>query len=451
VPEKQIAIERVAERAQSTDNGGWITGWGWTQDFWPDKQFPTAADLDAVTPNHPVFLRAKSGHAGWTNTAALRRAGIDASTADPPGGHIGRDVNGNPTGILYETAMQLISSLIPAPTPHQLADWMREAQRLALSSGLTGFHDFDGPDCLNALQIMRERGHLHIRALKNINDTWIEHAHELGLRHGFGDDWIRIGGVKLFADGALGPRTALMIEPYENEPDNYGIAVVEKEEMTQVVSRASAAGIPATIHAIGDRAVHDVLDVYEIVRKEEAQRGEAPSDRRHRIEHVQIIHPDDVPRMKSLDIIASMQPIHATSDYQMSDAYWGDRSKWAYNPRIQLDQGVVVAFGSDSPIDPFEPLSGIYAAVTRRRPDGSPGEDGWYPEAKVTVEEALHGWTTAPAYAASMEDRLGKLAAGYLADLVVLNRNIIKIPHEEILETNVVATMVDGEWRYGEL
>ncbi len=272
----------------------------------------------------------------------------------------------------------------------------------------------------------------------------------LGLRWGFGDDWIRIGGLKIFSDGALGPRTAYMIDPYEGEPDNFGISTIDKEEMAELVSRASEAGLPSTIHAIGDRAVHEVLDVYQAVRAEEAERGVLPSQRRHRIEHVQIIHPDDAPRLAKMGVIASMQPIHATSDMDMADRYWGrERSKWAYNPRLQLDYGAVVAFGSDSPVDTFDPLKGIHAAVTRQRADGSPGDDGWYPDARLTVDEALRGFTVGPAYASGREDRLGILAPGYLADLVVLDADLYAIHPSEILDVKVMGTMVGGIWRFG--
>ena len=201
-----------------------------------------------------------------------------------------------------------------------------------------------------------------------------------------------------------------MIAPYEGEPENLGIVVTDKEEMVELVSRASANGFASTIHAIGDRAVHDVLDVYEQVRREEAERGEPRSTRRHRIEHVQLIHPDDVNRLAELDIIASMQPIHATSDYLMADRYWGERALYSYNPRLQLDRGVMVAFGSDTPVEPMGSLIGIHAAVTRQRADGSPA-GGWNPAARLTVDEALRGYTLGPAYAAGMDDRLGKTRA----------------------------------------
>lgn len=449
VPEKQIALERVAARVATTAEGQWITGNGWVQDLWVDPRFPTAADLDVVAPAHPVYLRGKSGHAGWANSMALRVCGISAATPDPEGGKLVRDATGNPTGVLLESAMELVAAHIPKPTSDQLATMMLQAQQQALAVGLTGIHDFDGPDCLAALQILRERGDLALRVLKNINAEWIDHAHALGLRWGFGDAWIRIGGVKIFADGALGPRTALMIAPYDGEPENYGIRVVDKEAMIEIVSKASAFGLPATIHAIGDRAVHDVLDVYAIVREQEAARGEARSSRRHRIEHVQIIHPDDVNRLAELDIIASMQPIHAVSDYLTADRYWGARSRFAYNPRLQLERGVVVAFGSDSPVEPFDPRIGIHAAVTRQRADGSPSPEGWYPEARLSVAEALHGFTIGAAYTAGLERQLGRLAPGYLADLVLLDVDPFVIAPAELRTMPVLATMVGGEWRYG--
>ncbi|RMF82776.1 MAG: amidohydrolase [Chloroflexi bacterium] len=451
VESKQVAVERVAEYAQRLASGEWIIGHGWVQDIWPGKAFPSAADLDSVTPNHPVYLRAKSGHAAWVNSLAMRLVGINADTPDPDGGQIVRDANGAPTGILLETAMDLVADKIPSQTAEQLAEQMKAAQTHALSAGLTGIHDFDDPLCLQALQILRERDELSIRVVKNINQAFLPAALESGLRWGFGDEWLRIGGLKLFSDGALGPRTAYMIEPYIGEPNNYGIPVIDKEEMIELVQQATLAGLPSTIHAIGDRAVHDVLDVYQAARRVEHEHHISRTSRRHRIEHVQIVHPDDAHRLAELNLIASMQPIHATSDYIMADTYWGERSRFAYNPRLQIDQGVVVAFGSDAPVEPLHPLKGIHAAVTRQRPDGSPGPDGWYPDARLTLDEALHGFTTGPAYAAGMESSVGKLAPGYLADLVVLSEDLYAIPPSDILHVDVIATMVGGEWRYGEM
>ncbi len=448
VPTKEEALRRVAARLETAAPGAWIRGRGWVQDLWPDRAFPTAADLDAIAPANPVYLEAKSGHAAWANSAALRLAGVTAATPDPAGGSLLRDADGAPTGVLLEDpAMNLVAGLIPEPAPETLAGWMEEAQALAWACGLTGFHDFDGPNCLAALQILRERGRLGLRAVKNVNDDWIEALYRAGIRWGFGDDWIRIGGQKIFADGALGPRTAAMIAPYEGEPDNRGIVVTEKEDMAERVLKASALGLPSTIHAIGDRAVHDVLDVYAMARQQEAAQGIPRSARRHRIEHVQIIHPDDRARLAELDLIASMQPIHATSDYPMVDRYWGARGEWAYNFRLQQAQGVVLAFGSDAPVEPVDPRKGIHAAVTRRRADGSPGPEGWRPEGGLTLTETLIAFTQGPAYAAGMEDRLGRLAPGYLADLIVLEHDWYAAPPDIILETAVPGTMVGGVWR----
>ncbi|MBN1679205.1 MAG: amidohydrolase [Anaerolineae bacterium] len=447
VPTKQDALDRVAARARTVAPGDWLTGRGWTQDFWPDHVFPTAADLDAVAPDNPVYLGAKSGHAAWVNSKALRIAGITATTPNPPGASIQRDASGSPTGILLESpAMHLVWDCVPAFTPDQTADMMAEAQALAWQAGLTGLHDYDDPSCMIALQVLRERGELGLRVVKNINDPWIEHAHELGIRQGFGDHWLRIGGLKIFADGALGPRTALMIEPYAGEPDNTGIAVTDKEDIYDLVSRASAAGLPSTIHAIGDRAVHDVLDVFETVRQEEAERGISRAARRHRIEHVQLIHPDDAHRLGKLGIIASMQPIHATSDWEMAERNWGERARYSYNWQLQREAGAVLAFGSDAPVEPFEPLKGFYAAITRRRPDGSPGPEGWYPEGRLDMDTTLRGFTQGPAYAAGMEHDLGTLAPGFLADLVVLDRDLYAIEPDAILKTAVLGTMIGGAW-----
>jgi len=448
VAPKQAAVERVRLAAQRSTPNEWLLGYGWAQGRWPDGAFPSAADLDPISPANPVFLRARSGHAAWINTAALRSAGISANTPNPPGGEIQRDPSGQPTGILFENAINLVSERIPAPSLDSVADAMRAAQKLAWQQGLTGFHDFDDQDAFEGLQVLRANGELGLRVLKNINKAYIEHAFGLRVRFGFGDDWLRIGALKLFADGALGSRTAAMIEPYSGEPQNRGIVVVDKEEMAELVPQASRAGLPTTIHAIGDRAVHDVLDVFEAVRAEEAALGIGRSARRHRVEHVQLIHPDDVGRLAALDLIASMQPIHATADYPMADAFWGARSEYSYNARMQLDRGTRVAFGSDSPVEPFNPLLGIHAAVTRRRADGSPGPDGWYPQARLTMDETLRGYTQGPAYAAGTEDRLGKLAPGFLADVTAFDRDLYAIDPDEILNVHAIGTMTGGQWRY---
>ncbi|MCK6577195.1 MAG: amidohydrolase [Anaerolineae bacterium] len=451
VPSRHECAERVAQFASNSPPGEWILGYGWSQDSWADGCFPSADDLDAATTDHPVFLKARSGHAAWVNSLALRLCGVDREMSDPPGGQILRKSDGTPSGVLLEwTAMGLISSRIPPISVETLATRMLKAQEYMLRLGLTGFHDFDWRDSFLALQILHERRELNLRVVKQVNAEYLESALDLGVRQGFGDEWIRIGNLKIFADGALGPRTASMIAPYDGEPGNFGIVVTDKEEILELVGKASAAGFASSVHAIGDRAVHDLLDVYEQVRRQEAVSGVVRSLRRHRIEHVQLIHPDDVSRLAELDVIASMQPIHATSDYPFADRYWGARCAWAYNPRLQLDRGVVVAFGSDSPVEHPSPLLGIHAAVTRQRRDGSPGPEGWYPAARLSVDEAVRGYTLGPAYAAGLEDRQGKLELGFWADLVVLDRDLYAVPPEEIPALQIVGTMVGGDWKYRE-
>ena len=442
-------LQRVQTRAQSTPPGQWIEGYGWNHNVWGlGGAFPTAADLDRVAPAHPVLLQAKSGHAAWVNSLALRLAGIAPDTANPDGGQIDRDAHGAPSGILLEDAMGLVKRHIPERTAAELARAMLPAQANAWRAGLTGVHDFDGPRSFAAWQMLKERGQLGLRVVKQIQAPYLNQALELGLRSGFGDDWLRLGNVKVFMDGALGPRTAAMFEPYEGEPDNCGIMVTDKEELYELAARASAGGLALSVHAIGDRANHEVLDVYEALWREEQNRGERSAPLRHRIEHVQLLHPQDYQRLGQLGVIASMQPLHATSDMQMADRYWGQRSAGAYAWRTQLNTGATLAFGSDCPVENFNPFWGIHAAVTRRRADGAPGPEGWYPEQRLTVAEAVRGFTQGAAYAGRMEDRLGSLSPGKLADLIVVDRGIFVCDPMDIKDTQVLGAMVGGEWKF---
>ena len=445
------ALERVRAKAAATPPGQWIVGRGWNHNAWNRSgAFPNAADLDRVAPAHPVFLQAKSGHAAWVNSLALSRCGVNAETSDPPGGHIGHggDEASAPTGILLEDAMELVHRQIPERTAQQLAEAMPLAQQKAWQAGLTGVHDFDGPRSLAAWQMLRERGQLGLRVVKQLHGWRLDQALALGLRSGFGDDWLRLGQVKVFADGALGPRTAAMIDPYLGEPGNYGLTVTDKEALQELAVRAAANGLALSVHAIGDKANHDVLDVFESLRLAEAP--EARDRLRHRIEHVQLLHPSDFARLGRLNVVASMQPLHATSDMVIAEKYWGGpRLAGAYAWRTQLDAGAVLAFGSDCPVEDFNPFWGIHAAVTRRRADGAPGPEGWHSEQRVTVAEAVRAYTLGAAYAGQMEHRLGSLAPGKLADLIVLDRDIFTCDPMAIRDTRVTGTMVGGEWKFG--
>ncbi len=440
-------LARVASAADRTPIGGWVTGRGWNQNDWGGV-FPTAADLDRVAPRHPVYLQVKSAHAAWVNTAALRLAGVRADTPDPDGGRIVRDASGAATGILLENAMSLVQSLIPPPTEATLADWYDDLQAGAWRWGLTGVHDFDGRRSLAAWQILRARGRLGLRVVKTVRAAYLDHARALGLRPGFGDDWIRLGQVKVFLDGALGPRTAWMLSPYEAEPDNYGVTVTDPEELFEIGQRAAAAGFALTVHAIGDRANHEVLNVFERLKHDHGTAVDQP----YRVEHVQIAQAADLPRLGALGVVASMQPLHATSDGPAAERLWGHaRSAGAYAWRSVLDGGAVLACGSDSPIETLNPWAGVHAAVTRRRRDGWPGVDGWFPEQRLTVAEALLGYTRGAALAGGLDGRVPGLQPGALADLAVLDRDPFTCDQAELLDVGSLATMVDGAWRWRSL
>lgn len=438
-------LERVAERAAETPPRAWILGHGWNQNVWEDAPpggFPCATDLDAVTNERPAYLTAKSLHAGWANHAALRAAGITASTPDPADGRIGRDAHGNPNGILFEGAMRLVQEAIPPPSAAEIEQAIQKAQTHLWALGLTGLHDFDRRDSFIALQSLHQRGALRLRVLKNLPIELLDEAVALGLRSGFGDDILRMGGLKAFADGALGPRTAAMFAPYEGTPANRGMLLLDAEEIFEFGHKAAANGLALTIHAIGDRANHEVLEAYARLR---ALETDDTPHLRHRIEHVQVLHPQDAARLGALGIIASMQPIHAVSDMQMADRYWGERARLSYAWRTQLESGARLAFGSDAPVESPNPFWGVYAALTRRRLDGSP-QEGWYPAERLTLWEALQAFTSGPAYAAGMENRLGKLQPGFLADLIALPADPFTLPPESIRDLQPQRVMIGGTW-----
>jgi predicted amidohydrolase YtcJ len=386
-------------------------------------------------------LVAKSGHAWWVNSRALEIAGITADTADPVGGQIVRDAANNLTGILLENAINLVRDHIPEPTLDEAEAALQAAWSIAWRLGITGIHDCDGRSAFLVYQRLHQRGALGLRVHKNIPAKGLDDAVGVGLCSGLGDDWLRVGHLKLFADGALGPRTAWMTAPYESEPDNLGIPIYPPDELEAVIQRAVEHGFACAVHAIGDQANRAVLDALE---RTPHRNSRIP----HRIEHVQLLHPNDLPRLAQLDIVASMQPIHATQDMGMADHYWGQRAALAYAWRSLLDSGTVLAFGSDSPVEDLAPLKGIHAAVTRRRADGAPGPAGWYPEQRLTVVEAVRAYTLGAAHAAGTAQRLGSLAPGKLADLVVLDRDIFEIAPDEILDAHPVGTMIEGQWVY---
>jgi predicted amidohydrolase YtcJ len=433
------ALACVAGRAAETPQGDWVLGRGWNQEEWPDRRFPNAADIDRVVRDHPTALTAKSGHAAVVNTAALERAGISADTPDPHGGRIERDESGQVTGLLLDEAMKLVSNVIPKPGVEERAEAIADAFDRAWRVGLTMIHDVDGLDAFDAFQLLHTRGELGLRAAVYLPDTALDEVLAIRLRTGLGDEWLRVGGIKAFADGALGPRTAAMLEPYAGEPDNRGLVIMEQNELDTLVRRATGGGLALAIHAIGDRANRMVLDAF-------AHAQPTTPLLRHRIEHAQIVHPDDVARFRALGVVASMQPIHATQDAAMVDRYWGDRAGSAYAWRSLLEAGAMLAFGSDCPVEDLNPFLGIHAAVTRACSDGYGGPDGWHPEQRLSVHEAVYGYTKGAAYAVGLEDEIGSLSVGKWADLLILDRDIFTCDPELIAQTRPTRTMIGGEF-----
>lgn len=441
VTERARVLDMVRERTEQLPRGEWIQGRGWDNNLWDDPRFLTSAELDLVAPEHPVVLVGKSAHVLVANRRALSAAGITAQTPDPPGGRLGRDATGQPNGLFFETAMELMIRAVPMPSPEVLLAALKMAQARLLEQGITTIHDMDKDILLGPYAQLRERGDLQIRVVKYLPVTLLDELEALGIQSGLGDDWVRVGGIKLFADGALGSRTAALFMPYQGEPHNTGMLWYKPETLNALVQRIAEAGLAVALHAIGDRANRLSLNALQAARRIKPQL-------RHRIEHVQLLEREDVARLAQLGVVASMQPIHAVHDWRMAEQYWGERCELAYAWSSLADQGTVLAFGSDAPVEPFNPLWGLYAAVTRRDVEGAIGTAGWHPEQRLDLKQAVRAYTWGAAYAAGIENRAGWLGPGALADLVVLDRDIFTLPPEALLDTRVLRTMVGGAWRF---
>jgi predicted amidohydrolase YtcJ len=427
-------VARVAAAARS--GSGWIRGLGWDVHRWGG--LPTREALDRVAPDRPVYLESHDIHAAWLNSAALRACGIDASTPDPEGGTIVRDrATGEPTGVLLEHAKRLSAPFLPVPTRDEVRDALLDAQREAHRLGITGVHSVEQPTGLADFRDLEERGLLRLRVLQAVGLDFLEDAVRLGVRSGFGGEWIRIGGVKMFLDGALGSRTALLREPYEGTADDRGIETLPLADFRDAALRAAEAGIASTVHAIGDAAVERALGVL----------GAAPrvAAMPHRIEHLQLCPPELWDAVARSGIVASMQPVHLLSDVLPAERHWGHaRSRGAYAFAPLLRAGMTLAFGSDVPVETIDPRPGLFAATERVSWDGEPA-GGWYPEHRLTAEEAVRGYTEGPALAAGEADRRGRLLPGYDADLVAWDTDPLGARPEELRTMRCLLTMVGGE------
>lgn len=446
------ALTRVAAHAARLPQDAWLLGYGWNESGWPSPRFPNRHDLDAVTAGRPAVLWRADLHAAWANTAALQRAGIDAQTPDPAAGVIDRDPQGQATGILRELAINLLRQAIPAPAETAFLDNLQAIAADLNRLGIVGVHDQrmkdhaeEGRQALRRYSKLREEGRLTLRIACNVEAANLDHLVALGLTSGFGDEWLRLGHVKLFADGSLGARTAWMLAPYEGEADNVGMYLTPPGQAHAAIQRAHRHGCAISIHAIGDRANREVLDIFA-----EVLAGGTPNlpALPHRIEHVQTIQPGDLPRLAELSLVASVQPLHCTDDIAAADRYWGGRGANAYAFRSLLAAGTTLAFGSDAPVASPNPWWGIHAAVTRQRRDGSPA-GGWHPEQRLSVAEAVHAYTLGAAAAIGQAHQQGRIAPGYLADLIAIDRDIFTCDPAAIAATKVEMTIVGGEVVHG--
>jgi predicted amidohydrolase YtcJ len=420
-------LARVAAALRQAP-AGVLRGYGWRSGAWSPPVEPTRQALDAVTGDHPVALMAKDYHSYWLNSAALALADGDLQV---PGGVVERDERGEPTGVLREECAWHFRDRYVRPTEDELVEASRDGIRLANSRGVTAVHDKDGwLGALGVWQRLRDEGALTLRIWQSLPADQLEHLAAAGIRSGLGDDLLRVGYIKAFMDGTLGSGTARLL-------DGSGVEITSREDFADIVLRAARAGFPVAVHAIGDQANRDALDAFEETRPEWAPRG-----LRQRIEHAQLLAEADVPRFAQLGVTASVQFSHAPSDRDLADRLWAGMTARAYAYRSLLDSGAVLVNGSDAPIEELDPLRGIRAAVLRSLDE----RPAWHAEQALTVEEALHASCVTPAWLAREERRRGKLLPGYAADLVVLDRDPVTCEPEELVEVEVVATMLGGQW-----
>ena len=436
---------RLAEGVAQRKQGEWITGSGWDHTFWPDKKFPNRQELDAVSPKNPVVLTHISGHVAVANSLALQLAGINKATPNPAGGEIERDATGEPTGMLKEgAAMSLVGSKIPPPSMEQRRRGIELALADVAQHGVTSLQDNSAWEDFLTYRAIKNDGKLTVRITE-----WLPFPAPLEkleqMRHDGGttDPWLRTGALKMVTDGALGSRTAAMLAPYSDDPSTSGIMTMEPEKLHALAIERDKAGFQLNFHAIGDRANRVALDVFEAAAK-----ANGPRDRRDRIEHAQVVAASDFPRFARLQVIASMQPSHQTSDMRWAEQRVGpDRVKGAYAWATMEKFGVRLAFGTDYDVEPITPFRGLYACVTRELPSGGPS-GGWQPQEKISLDDCIRAYTTGSAYGEFMEGKKGQLKAGQFADFIVLSKDLSKINPSEYVNAKVLRTVVGGRTVY---
>jgi predicted amidohydrolase YtcJ len=434
-------LRRIRGFAETLPARAWVVGMGYSPDHLRVRTEPNRRQLDTVTGGRPAFIFYKDLHSACANTSALQAAGITAETPDPVGGVILRDESGHLTGVLRETpAYSLVWNMIPKRSKRETDRLFRIALDHAWRKGITGVHSMDGPEAFAYLADLAERNKLGIRITYYPSASLLPQLEKAGTRYGTGTEFFRIAGVKAFADGSLGSQTAWCFNKYIGSKANYGMEEATVAELVRLIKRAGRLGLPCAIHAIGDRAISNVLDAFEIAP---APKGGT----RHRIEHLQLVRRKDLLRVKRLGVVASMQPSHCPSDTNMIRKYWGDRGRNAFVFRTILDMKIDLAFGSDVPVEPLDPIAGIAAAV-RRAKNG--GRDVFCPEQRITAAEAIHAFTVGAAIACGQQHCRGYLLPGYPADFIILDQDITRIAPNRIADTQVLATAVNGDIKYSD-
>jgi len=439
---KILFLQRIKDFANTIPAGDWILGGDWDQTLW-GGEMPDRSWLDSITPNNPVFINRLDGHMVVANSLALKAANINAATKDITGGEIARDNKGNPTGILKDNAQDLVYKVIPTSPDAVLDKALDAAMNYVASKGVTSVHSMGTWSDVATYKRAQKSNRLKTRIYANVPlRTWQQLRDEVA-KNGYGDAWLHIGGLKGFVDGALGSHTAMMMQPLLDKPNLKGLYITPLDSLYYFTSQADKAGLQVMVHAIGDEAIHQQLNIYERVEKENGTR-----DRRFRIEHAQHIAPSDISRFASLNVIASMQPYQIIDDGRWAEKLLGHkRSETTYAIRSLVDTKAIIAGGSDWPVSPPTPLEGIYGAVTRRTLDEKQ-PNGWIPEQKISVEEALRCYTYNAAFAEFEETHKGTLQVGKLADIVILDADIFKIAPEKIRDMHVVKTIVGGKIIY---
>jgi predicted amidohydrolase YtcJ len=445
VPSTDEMQKRVATAVAQHKEGEWITGGGWDHTLWPDKRFPNRQQLDAVAPKNPVILTHISGHVAVANSLALKNAEIDKHTPNPPGGEIERDGLGEPTGMLKEyAAMALVKVRIPDPTTEQRRKGIELVLQNVARNGVTSVQDYsEWADFQTYLQL-KEEGRLTVRITEWLPfNSSLDDLQNMRAQGGTKDPWLKTGALKAFTDGALGSRTAAMLEPYTDDPNTSGILTNDPEKLTAMAIQRDKAGFQLAFHAIGDRANRIALDVFEAVVK-----ANGPRDRRDRIEHAQVVAPMDFARFAELHVIASMQPSHQTTDMRWAEDRIGrERIIGAYAWATMLKNKVRLAFGTDYNVEPISPFRGLYACVTRERPDGGP-KNGWEPQEKISLADCISAYTSGSAYAEFEEGKKGELKPGEFADFIILSNDLTKVPPSQFTKTRVLRTVAGGRTVY---